>query len=85
MATTPQPTFTPGQRVEVQVCDFKAAGMPYIWVAGTVRTVEPMGATAGGGTVWDVLVDTDEKVPCGPAFVRQLVGPRGGGRKVRAL
>lgn len=83
---TPAPSTTAryfvGQAVEVFTVDFRIAGFPKVWIAGTVFEVLPCGkdgkmldlgitlpnTTAGGGTVSQ----------------RERVGVRGGNKNLRA-
>lgn len=71
----PAPRFTVGQRVEVLAHDFTLPGQPLTWQAATVTAVE-----ARGDKMWDVQVRAD-----GGAWHPQIVGVRGGNKRVRAL
>jgi hypothetical protein len=76
MTTTRPAPFTTGQRVEVLRTDFKAPGMPTYWAPATVTQVERK------GTLYDLTFRFDD--PALPVS-REMVGPRGGGKRVRAL
>jgi hypothetical protein len=75
MSTTTAPTarYTLGQSVEVEVTDFSTPGFPSIWAAGTVTTVS---ALERG--LWDIMVVTEAG-----HFAPQVVGKRGGNKRIR--
>jgi hypothetical protein len=73
MTTATACKFTAGQAVEVAQVDFRSAGMPRVWVAGTVEAVVPEGAQ------FDVRV----RMPDGRLHAER-VGKRGGNQRIRA-
>lgn len=66
--------YSIGQAVEVQVHDFAAAGQPLVWALATVTNVEPR-----DGGLFDVSI---ARIDGG--FAHQIVGSRGGNKRVRA-
>lgn len=76
MTTATAPKYTAGQRVEVFVTDFEVPGFPEVWKSGTVDRVEVMGS----GRHWNVFVMRDDG-----KWSPQIVGPRGGNKRIRAL
>lgn len=70
--------FTAGQAVEVEVTDFSTPGYPRIWAPGVVESVTVQDEKRG---LWNVHVkrtDTEN------AWAPQVVGPRGGNKRIRA-
>lgn len=74
--TTTSCKYQAGQQVEVSLPDFTVAGMPRVWFAATVAAVSVMDAERGLFNVQMVMEDGRPHV--------ETVGPRGGGKKVRA-
>lgn len=74
MHTTTACKFQLGQTVEVHEVDFKAAGMPRVWVAGVVERIELRNAERG---LFDVLVRVEGRLSA------WTVGPRGGNKTIR--
>jgi len=57
---SPQCRFAVGDAVEVQVRDFRAPGMPQVWVATTVQRVRAIdGTTPSGLPLFNVIVEVD--------------------------
>ena len=71
----PAPRFTTGQRVEVFTYDFSIPGFPPVWKSATVTDVE-----LREDKKWDVMVIADDGT-----YHPQIVGTRGGNRRVRAV
>ena len=67
--------YSVSQRVEVEAYDFTKRDYPLVWLSATVTQIE-----ARDDGLWDVMVEADngQRHP-------QIVGKRGGSRKVRAL
>lgn len=74
-AKAPAPRFTAGQSVEVFAHDFSLPTYPERWIAATVTAVELRADKKLDVSVQDVT----------GRFHHQIVGVRGGNRRVRAL
>lgn len=70
-------TYAADQRVEVATRDFRAPGMPRVWIAGVVETVTVADEERRLSDVRVRLVTGEVKV--------ERTGPRGGGKGIRPL
>jgi hypothetical protein len=82
-AATKTAKYTVGQAVEIDVIDFATPGMPHVWASAVVESVTVMDAQKG---LWSVLVrraDVLDRNGDG-LLSAQIVGPRGGNKRIRA-